>query len=477
MDNLEKRKLAAVMFADIKGYTALVAKDEELALSYVAKFRQGLIENTQKYSGEVKAFYGDGSLSIYDSAVDAVKCAIEMQTHFRTGEIIPVRIGIHLGDIAIKDETVYGDGVNVASRVESIGAPGNILISQSIEKQIRNQKGLETELMGKYIFKNVKDPMAVYAIKHPNVYLPNKKELSGPKGKRVNLFSLKNILPVFGILLTLFGFLYIQGFFPFNKTDIKEERIAIPSFKNFTGSDELDFIGEMTAHWITKELLQTSSANVVDFRTNEEIKQITTANIVNIDQLFAKQSGALNIVEGSFNQHSKDSLSFTVFIKNIESGKVLHSFETIRFKSDEPRKGIKELANLVKGYWDSKDDLLLSIPNFEAYKLYIEARKQWEKNDSLAKVYLLSSIKADPNFLDAYFLLLGNEYNNGNYKAVASLIKSLELKTDLLNNREQNILSYYNAILNGKNQLAYDFMLKDLASYERDFFTTTEFMV
>ena len=97
MAEKEVRKLAAVMFTDIEGYTAFVQKDEAAALKKVAIHRQFLEKYTAEYNGRVIAFYGDGSLSIYESALDAVNCGIAMQKAYQTEHPIPVRIGIHVG--------------------------------------------------------------------------------------------------------------------------------------------------------------------------------------------------------------------------------------------------------------------------------------------------------------------------------------------------------------------------------------------
>ena len=477
MDKPGKRQLAAVMFADIKGYTALVAEEEQLATRYVSIFKSTLIEQTEKASGKVINFYGDGSLSIYDSAVNAVKCAIEMQKVFRIEHNIPVRIGIHLGDIVVTEDNAIGDGVNVAARIESIGMPGNILISAPVNKQIENQNLVKTKQMGDYNFKNVKLPLGVFAVDHPDIYLPNKKELVGPKGQAVKNNLLKYIGLGLPLLALLIFFIYSKGSLGTSKKDFKTEKIAVPTFKNFTGLKDLDYIGEMSAHWITKELMQTEDANVIDYYTDSEINQISQSKVGESDNIFAKQLGAINIVEGSFEKYNQDTFSFSAYIKNIDNGEVLHAFEPVLFSKENPRVGISDLTNRIKGYWDSKDELFFSIPNFEAYKLYLGARNNWLDDSDLAKNNLLQSIEEDSTFLDAYFLLLGNLYNHQEFDKVEKLISTLKKKTDPSNAKEQNILNAYDAILKGKNKMAYSFIKDDLATHERDFFTTTEFMV
>ena len=123
------RQLAAIMFTDIQGYTALMQQNEQKAIQVREKHRRIFNSITEKRKGRILQYYGDGTLSIFDSAIDAVKCEIEMQLDFQKTPSIPVRIGIHTGDIIFSDEEIIGDSVNVASRIESLAVPGSVFIS------------------------------------------------------------------------------------------------------------------------------------------------------------------------------------------------------------------------------------------------------------------------------------------------------------------------------------------------------------
>ncbi|MCB0578121.1 MAG: adenylate/guanylate cyclase domain-containing protein, partial [Phaeodactylibacter sp.] len=120
------RQLAAIMFTDIQGYTALMQQNEQKALQARSKHRRIFNSAMEKYNGKVLQYYGDGTLSIFDSAIDAVHCGIEMQLGFREAPSIPVRIGIHTGDIFFSEEEIVGDSVNVASRIESLAVAGSV---------------------------------------------------------------------------------------------------------------------------------------------------------------------------------------------------------------------------------------------------------------------------------------------------------------------------------------------------------------
>lgn len=125
----ETRKLSTIIFADIAGYTATMQEDEQKALSYLNGFKKVLHEETEKYDGRIVQLFGDGCLLTFDSITNAVYCAIELQKKFIDNNSIPVRIGIHTGEVIFKENNVFGDGVNIASRIESLGIPGAILVS------------------------------------------------------------------------------------------------------------------------------------------------------------------------------------------------------------------------------------------------------------------------------------------------------------------------------------------------------------
>lgn len=166
------RQLAAIMFTDIEGYTALMQQNEESAIRVRNKHRQIFNSITQKHKGKILQYYGDGTLSIFDSAIDAVTCGIEMQLGFQDDPSIPVRIGIHTGDIIFSDEEIIGDSVNVASRIESLSVPGSVFISDKVYDEIKNQESIKTSMLRTFKLKNVEKPIEVYAISNVGLVVP-----------------------------------------------------------------------------------------------------------------------------------------------------------------------------------------------------------------------------------------------------------------------------------------------------------------
>lgn len=177
--NKPQRRLAAIMFTDIVGYTAMMHENEENAAAIRQRHRTIFEKEHERCHGELLQYYGDGTLSIFKSAVEAVNCAIAMQQQFQSGQVVPLRIGIHLGDIVFNENEVYGDGVNLASRVESMGVPGCIMISDKLEFAVKNHQNIATTSLGFFEFKNIKDPVEIFAVTNAGIIVPERSALKG----------------------------------------------------------------------------------------------------------------------------------------------------------------------------------------------------------------------------------------------------------------------------------------------------------
>ena len=166
------RRLAAIMFADMMGYTALMQEDEDKARDQRDIHRNLALSAVEKHNGKILQYYGDGTLSIFSSAVEAVECAVEIQLSLAEKEVLPLRIGVHAGDIVHDEDGVYGDGVNLASRIEGIAAPGGIAVSGKVYDEIKNHPSLSTVSLGSVQFKNVEHPVSVFAISNEGLNVP-----------------------------------------------------------------------------------------------------------------------------------------------------------------------------------------------------------------------------------------------------------------------------------------------------------------
>jgi TolB-like protein len=189
-----ERRLSAILAADVAGYSRLMGLDEEATLAQLKAHRQALIDpKIAEHRGRIVKTTGDGMLLEFASVVDAVRCALDIQRGMmeRNGEVpqetqIQFRIGINVGDIIIEDQDIFGDGVNVAARLEGISEPGGICVSARVLEDIRGKLNIDFEDMGEHRLKNILWPVRVYrtrpsqspAAPKPTLALPDKPSIA-----------------------------------------------------------------------------------------------------------------------------------------------------------------------------------------------------------------------------------------------------------------------------------------------------------
>src|ERR1700730_13175479 len=171
IEGFEQRKLAAIMFTDMVGYSAMAQRDEGLALELLDEHHSLLRPAFLKHQGQEVKTLGDGFLVEFASAVSAVKCAIELQEALARRNLgaqadrqLQVRIGIHLGDVLRRGDDIVGDGVNIAARVEPLAVSGGIAITQQVFDQVYNKIPETLARLGKVELKNIQRPVEVYSI-------------------------------------------------------------------------------------------------------------------------------------------------------------------------------------------------------------------------------------------------------------------------------------------------------------------------
>lgn len=167
------------MFTDIVGYTALMQQNEAAAAGVRSRHREVFDRHHKLFHGEILQYFGDGTLSVFQSGVEAVSCAVAIQQALQRDEPLPLRIGLHLGDVVFDGTDIYGDGVNLASRIESMGVAGAVLLSGKLNDELKNQPQLTTRSLGHFEFKNISDPVEVFAVDSEGLVLPARSELKG----------------------------------------------------------------------------------------------------------------------------------------------------------------------------------------------------------------------------------------------------------------------------------------------------------
>jgi class 3 adenylate cyclase/pimeloyl-ACP methyl ester carboxylesterase len=221
------RELAAIMFSDIAGYTLIMGRDEDKALRALAEHREVLRGILPKFNGRMIGEIGDGTLSSFHSALDAVNCAREVQASLKDDSELQLRIGIHVGDVLFKDNTVLGDGVNVASRIHALAPPGGICISERVYDEIRNKPEISVRELGEQTLKNVSRPIRVYAMAVPGTKFENSIAPEFRATRATPILNRRQLL--FGVavvILATTGMLYLA----FRVEIATAARIYVPRF-------------------------------------------------------------------------------------------------------------------------------------------------------------------------------------------------------------------------------------------------------
>ena len=206
---MTNHKLVAIMFTDIAGYTKLMESDESSTLSLLEKNHSIHEKLIRKYEGRIIKEIGDGFLTVFESSYNAVLCAAAI-IHEIEKAGIPLRIGIHQGDVVIKDQDILGKGVNIANRIQEMAKTNQLLVSSGVYGSIVNKKGIYSEIIGVFTLKNVEERLKLYSIYVDRSLLKQ----SNPQSGRQKEKSYKSLLRIMGYLAVVFllYFVFREGF-------------------------------------------------------------------------------------------------------------------------------------------------------------------------------------------------------------------------------------------------------------------------
>ena len=318
----QNRHLAAILFTDIVGYTALMQQNERLAVAMVKRYTEVLQMIVNSYSGKILNDYGDGSLCSFTSATEAVSCALKMQQELQKDPSVPLRIGLHIGEIFFEDKKVFGDGVNVASRIESLGQANSILFSGEINSKIKNNPGFKSVSLGHFEFKNVDDPVEVFALMSEGLVVPKKDEISGKLKAVEKKFPVKKLMSFIGfVLLILIAAIIYKNFSGKLIISSNDKTIAILPFKNIsTNKEENEPFCIGVALELQKKLellgglIPIASQSVEKFRDTK----------LSVGDIAAELGGIKYILQGNV-QRDKNRVKVFVSLVDVASNKELWS--------------------------------------------------------------------------------------------------------------------------------------------------------
>ena len=410
------RKLSAILFADIVGYTSLMQRDEVAARQLLDKFHSTLGLKVGNHKGRVINNYGDGCVCTFDSAISAVQCAQEVQTIFQTAPEVPVRVGLHSGDVFFEADNVFGNSVNIASRIESIGVPGAILFSEPIKRHISNQKVFEVQSLGDFEFKNVDDPIEVFALANKGFVIPKREEMKGklktPASKRPSwLVPLLSALVV-GLLIA--GYYYLSKDPPPTLSENGQEMISSIAVFPFDvkGSPDIAYLGEGIVDLISTQLNEIPQLNSID--PNRIFSKLDQNIIISRDPkratALSKAYGATKFILGSLVQIGED-LQISATKYDALGNEIIR--ESVKSSKDESlSQSVDELiqklvADELKATGHELESLgAMTSNNLESLKLYLQGEQAFRKIQySEARDLFSEATKLDSTFALAFMRL------------------------------------------------------------------------
>jgi adenylate cyclase len=401
------RELAAIMFSDVVGYTAIMGRDEQQALRALEDHRELLRLLLPKFNGRMVGEIGDGTLTSFHSAIDAVNCAREVQARLHGEPELKVRIGIHLGDVVFSNNTVLGDGVNVASRVHALAPPGGICVSASVYDEIRNKPGTRVKDLGEQRLKNVSRPIRVYQIADTNLIAQPAQPSA--RRRRNALIAGAGAVILAGLAL-VFVRLRSTAAVPNPAQSVAKRTIrsiAVLPLDNYSGDPNQEYFSDGMTDELTTDLATISALRVI---SRGSVMQYKGAHRPPTPEI-AKALNVDAVVEGSVVRVG-DKVRITAQLIDAPDDKHLwaKSFEResrdVLALQDELAAAIAKEINVQ--LTPNEQARLTSAPvvNPEAHDAYLKGRYFFSRpsDESLKKAIeqFEEAVRLDPNFAPAY---------------------------------------------------------------------------
>ncbi len=403
------RQLAAIMFIDMAGYTAMMQEDEALTLLLRNKLQKKLEEEVRRYHGRILDFRGDGALCSFTSTIEAVRAAVALQLDMQVAPIVPLRIGMHTGDVIFSENNIYGDGVNIASRLESFALPGSIFISGKVYDDVKNQKDIQTISLGKYALKNVKEEVEIFAVSNPGIKIPHTASLEG-KGEKV-----------------------------------QPECVLVLPFVNMSSDPDQEYFSDGLTEEIISNLSRLKEIKVISRTTSMKYKG-TNKDIKTI----GLETDSDYIMEGSVRKHGNNlriTAQFVHAVRDIHLWAETYSGTMDDIFDIQEKVSVKIVEALrMQLTHDEKDTLRKHYTdNTEAYQLYLQGRFFWKKRNEdglkTAIRFFEKAIEKDPDYALAWAGLADTYSLMGEYtcisrrelfpKQMAAVQKALEIDNRL----------------------------------------------
>src|SRR5688572_29928135 len=400
------RQLAAIMFTDIVGYTAMMQANEEKAVSVIKHYNSALEKLTTQFNGQVLNYYGDGSLCIFPSATDAVNCSLALQNELKNEPVVPLRIGLHIGEVFFEDAKALGDGVNVASRVQSLGQENTIMLSGEIHDKVKNNPNFSTVPLGHFNFKNVDKPLEVFALSNAGLTIPKRSKMQGKLKEKTG----KRWVMITSVLIILFftaGFFVYKTFFTAKAVaETSAHSIAVLPFADMSPAKVQEYFSDGMSEELLNLLAKIPGLKVISRTSsfsfkgkNDDVRKI------------GKSLGVANILEGSVRK-SGNTIRITAQLIEVEKGTHLWSetydreMKDVFATQDEISKMIVDILKIKLGGQQANQPSKSFTKNPEAYEDYLKGRYHWNTrtDEGIKKAigYFEDAIRKDSNYAAAY---------------------------------------------------------------------------
>ncbi|MCZ6749297.1 MAG: tetratricopeptide repeat protein [SAR324 cluster bacterium] len=416
------RRLAAILMADVVGYSRLMGQDDEATVAQLKAFRRTFDDHIRKHRGRLVNAPGDSILAEFASVVDAVQCAVEVQREFaqRNAELpsdrrMQFRIGVNLGDIVADDQAIYGDGVNIAARLEALAEPGGIVISGKAQGEVKGRVGLEFEFMGRQQVKNIADPVPAFRVLSEGIAAAP----AAGKGIRGAMGSWK-----VGLAAAVAGVIVVAGAVAWYllpgqpPTESTQEAalplpdkpsIAVLPFVNMSGDREQEYFADGMTETLITSLSKLSNLFVISRNSVFTYK----GQPVDVRRV-SRELGVRYVLEGSV-QKAGNRVRITAQLIDAVGGDHLWAEQFDRdlqdifaIQDEITRKIVTELdVKLIRGeearVWRN------STENVEAYEYFMKGWEHFQSftrdDHALARPYFLKAVDLDPGYALAYAYL------------------------------------------------------------------------
>ena len=445
-----KRKLSAIFSADVAGYSRLMGQDEAATVSTIETYREVMSTLIKQHRGRVVDSPGDNLLAEFASVVDAVQCGVAVQNEFQArnaeipeNRIMEFRIGINLGDVIEEGDRIYGDGVNIAARLEALADPGGICISKTAFDHIETKLPLGYEYLGDQTVKNIAKPVGAYRVlMEPRITVAGEKEKIVPFWRKKAILAGGVALVVVVIVAVIWNYYFRPP--PMEVASVEkmayplpvEPSIAVLPFDNMSGDPDQEYLADGITENIIVALSNIHNMFVIARNSTFAYK----GKAVKIQRV-AEELGVRYVLEGSI-QKTEDRVRITAQLIDAITGKHLWAerydsdLKDLFALQDEITMKIITALRVKLTEGEEANVGVAGTDNLQAFLKLMQAtiqKRRWNKEgNALGRKLAEEAIALDPEYADAYLSLSATHLMDMMYGTSESPMQSLKKAEELV---------------------------------------------